>query len=71
MKKEKVLYVHEYPMLTSLSYLLQEFTVHNGTYPDYIDMGDECFKRYKNLFTFKIGDGDYKYRGIPIRCVEY
>lgn len=51
MKKEKVLLYTINPV--TISYLqerLSEYTIHNGHYPDYIDMPEDVYNQFVSLF---------------------
>lgn len=47
--------------------ILQEFTTHNGSYPDVIEMTFEMIVRYRSLLLSPPHIKDLTFRGIPIR----
>lgn len=71
-KNEKVLY---YPLVRcsigDMRSLISQFTIHNGCYPDYIDMSPQNAEELANTFTQRPERlTSMKFLGIPIRLLE-
>ncbi len=67
MSKEKVLFYPFQPEKLKLSNLraeLFEYTVHNGFYPDYIDMPEDSYDEFNKEYRF------ITFHGIPIRKIK-
>ncbi len=69
-EEEKIMYLCDDTLtITGMNLKLEEFTIHNGRYPDVIEMPFNVISRYRSLLLDVSLIKDIRFRGIPIREV--
>lgn len=70
MKIEKVLLIaYEDFTMTGLLQFLEQYTMNNGVYPDFIDMPEKNVHRYISLLLSPADENNLTFHGIKIRKV--
>lgn len=68
MRKEKVLFIaYEDFTFSGLLQFLEDYTIYNGTYPDFIDMPSKNIARYQSLLLYPSEINNLTFNGIKVR----